>query len=155
LIEIIEGNLLEAKENIIGHQVNCQAVMGSGVALQIRRKHPEVYEEYLKAFKEVESKDLLGHCQLVDISTPDEQFKFAANLFGQLNFGSDGTQYTNVEALRNALYALSQIALDNNLTVALPYKIGSDRGGADWNEVYQMLEEVFTNQKLTLYKFCP
>lgn len=37
MIKIIQGDLLEAKENIIAHQVNCKGVMGSGVAKQIKQ----------------------------------------------------------------------------------------------------------------------
>ncbi|WP_411668007.1 hypothetical protein [Bacillus subtilis] len=39
MIKIIQGDLLEAKENIIAHQVNCKGVMGSGIALQIKKKY--------------------------------------------------------------------------------------------------------------------
>ncbi|WP_396136111.1 hypothetical protein [Brevibacillus brevis] len=31
-VKIVNGDLLQATEDIIGHQVNCQCVMGSGVA---------------------------------------------------------------------------------------------------------------------------
>lgn len=46
MIKIIEGNLLEASEDIIGHQVNCQSVMGSGIAKSIRDKYSELYPSY-------------------------------------------------------------------------------------------------------------
>ena len=34
MLKVIDGDLLDAKEDIIGHQVNCQGVMGSGVELK-------------------------------------------------------------------------------------------------------------------------
>ena len=46
MIKTVEVNLLEAKERCICHQVNCQGVMGSGVALQIKRKYPQAYKDY-------------------------------------------------------------------------------------------------------------
>lgn len=33
-----DGNLLDAKTDVIAHQVNCQGVMGAGIALQIKNK---------------------------------------------------------------------------------------------------------------------
>ncbi len=42
----VEGSVLDAKENIIGHQVNCIGVMGAGLALQIKNKYSMVFEEY-------------------------------------------------------------------------------------------------------------
>lgn len=41
-IEIIEGNILDYKEDIIVQQVNCRGVMGSGLAKQIMNKYPSV-----------------------------------------------------------------------------------------------------------------
>lgn len=41
------GNLLNAPQKVIAHQVNCQGKMGSGVAKVIRDKYPKVYETYL------------------------------------------------------------------------------------------------------------
>ena len=46
MIKIVNGNIVSAKEQIIAHQVNCRGVMGAGLALQIRNKYSEVYEEY-------------------------------------------------------------------------------------------------------------
>jgi hypothetical protein len=51
------------------------------------------------------------------------------------------------------LIMLKKLAMENNLSVALPYKIGSDRGGADWNEVRAMIDEVFSDYQVTLYKY--
>ena len=36
MIKIIEGNIVNAKTDFIIHQVNCQGVMGSGVAKALR-----------------------------------------------------------------------------------------------------------------------
>lgn len=144
MIKIVNGDLLEAKENIIGHQVNCRAKMNSGAAKAIRNKYPIVFKHYVKEC----SNEKLGECQLVFV----ESSKWVANLFAQKNYGYDGKQYTIVSALRSSLITLCEKAKEHNLTVALPYKIGSDRGGADWNEVYAMIEDVFQDYEVTLYK---
>lgn len=45
-IQIVNGDLLEANEDILGHQVNCQGVMGSGIAKILRDRYPNLYPEY-------------------------------------------------------------------------------------------------------------
>ncbi|MGF7031816.1 hypothetical protein J2T17_002730 [Paenibacillus mucilaginosus] len=47
---------------------------------------------------------------------------------------------------------LREFARSNGLSAALPYRIGSDRGGADWQVVYGIIEEVFKEDEVTLYK---
>lgn len=47
-IKIIEGNILDCDKDIIVQQVNCQGVMGGGLAKQILMRYPEVPKEYKK-----------------------------------------------------------------------------------------------------------
>jgi hypothetical protein len=37
-------------------------------------------------------------------------------------------------------------------TIAFPYKIGSDRGGANWNIIYAMICEILSDWDVTIYK---
>ena len=46
MLKLKNGNILESDANIICHQVNCQGVMGAGLALQIRKRYPSAFEEY-------------------------------------------------------------------------------------------------------------
>lgn len=147
MIKIIDGDLLEAKEDVIGHQVNCQGKMGSGVADQIKKKWDVVYLSYTLYLKTII--DPLGDCEIV----PVEENKWVANLYGQDNYGYDGKQYTDVFKLTCALKELKDLCKKHNKSVALPYKIGCDRGGANWDEVYQIIEEIFSDYEVTLYKY--
>ena len=101
MIKIIDGDLFRSNARIIVHQVNCQKRMGSGVALQVKKKYPNVYNEYLKAC----SDDMLGKIQIVPINSKWNDFdsgsiaiplneKFVCNMFAQSNYGYDGKQYT-------------------------------------------------------------
>ena len=42
-MKICTGNILSNNSGIIVHGVNCQKVMGSGIALQIKNQYPIVY----------------------------------------------------------------------------------------------------------------
>lgn len=146
---IIEnGDIFNGIAEIIGHQVNCQNVMGSGIALQVRNKYPKAYNEYMK-FSVSKSKELLGNCQIIDCED-----KIIANLFGQFNYGLDKKiVYTKSEALEKALITLKNYAKENKKVVALPYNIGCDRGNGDWSEILNIIKEVFKDYYVILYKY--
>jgi len=135
MIEIVKGNILKAKEDVICHQVNCQGVMGGGLAYQIKNKYPNVFAEY-KNFCKSEL-CLLGSCHLVEC--PDG--KMIANLFGQDNFGS-GLQ-TQYEHLFSSFMNLKNKIQCRHLSLAIPYKIGCGLGGGDWDLVLKIIGNVF------------
>lgn len=146
-----EGNVFDSDANIICHQVNCQGVMGSGVAKEVRERYPNVYEEYriLCGFFKDHSK-LLGTAQI--IPTDKSGIHFIANCFGQDKYGYDGAQYTSVEALKEAFVKVADAAQEFDFKVAMPYKIGCCRGGADWNTVEKIIEEAFQGVDVELWK---
>jgi O-acetyl-ADP-ribose deacetylase (regulator of RNase III) len=138
-ITIVNGNLMAANENIIGHQTNCRGVMGSGVAKQIREIYPKAFKEYMEFCRA--TPNLLGNCQLVKVAHD----KYVANLFGQSDYGRNkNIVYTNYPALIESLTALKKFAQANNLSVALPYNIGCGFANGDWDGVvYPILEDIF------------
>lgn len=146
-IQIINGDLLEASEDILGHQVNCQGVMGSGIAKILRDRYPNLYPEYKKYCDQHTPDRLLGHCQLVQTGE-----KYTANLFGQLNYGRSKTRYTDYAALEQALTTLKTEAQAKGLSVALPYNIGCGLANGEWSVVEEMLGKVFADYEVTLYK---
>ncbi|MDT0160376.1 macro domain-containing protein [Bacillus sp. AG4(2022)] len=149
MIRMLEGNILNAPENIIGHQVNCQGVMGAGLAIQIRSKYPEVYTNYKEFVAEYRNKLLLGKMQLVTCG----ENKWVANLFGQFSYGRRKPVYTHYGALEDALRDLKNFAKEHGLSVALPYGIGCGLAGGDWEDVYAIIDGVFHNYEVVLYKF--
>jgi O-acetyl-ADP-ribose deacetylase (regulator of RNase III) len=143
------GNLLDAQTDVIAHQVNCQGVMGSGVAKQIREKWANVYTAYraeYDLFTDL-NKPLLGNCQLVQIN--DNQY--VANLFGQNYYGKDDKRYTSYDAIYEALTSLRQQMTNDNLkSLAIPFHMSCDRGGADWKVLIAMLCSVFEETDISI-----
>ncbi len=156
MIKIVKGDLLRAKEDMICHQVNCQGKMNSGIAKSIRDKHPFVYESYLNMIDQyqidgIDKRHLLGKIWGVNVS--GSSYSLVVNMFGQLKYGYDGKQYTDTSALYTCFKSVRAVAEKYNLSVALPYMIGSYRGGADWKEVEGLLLTAFDGYEATLYKF--
>ena len=151
-VVVKEGNVFDSDAMIICHQVNCQGVMGSGVAKEVRERYPDVYKQYkyLCDINKEYPSGLLGKAQIV---SADGAFsRYIANCFGQDKYGYDGAQYTSVGALMEAFIYVAEIARKNHLKVAMPYKIGCCRGGANWDEVYTIIEFVFEGVDVELWK---
>lgn len=148
MIKEVKGDLLQAIENIIGHQVNCQGVMGLGLAAKIKNKYPQAYKMYKTVTKFNDPQSLLGISLIVKV----DENKYVANLFGQLNYGRNKKQYTDYEALNKALIELKEYALNNNLTVALPYGLGCGLAGGDWSIVRNLIDKTFKDYEVTIYK---
>ena len=153
MIKIVQGDLLNAKEDIIAHQVNCKGVMGSGLAKQIKNKYKGVYQKYKRECeKELRRSGktlfLLGHTLNVEVG----EGKYVSNLFGQDGYGRD-KRYTDYPSLKIALIKLEKFARKNNLTVAMPHGIGAGLAGGNLEEIHEIIEEVFKEVEVTLYKY--
>ena len=135
-VNYVNGNLLDMKTNFICHQVNCQSVMGSGLAKQIRERWPCVYDVYKKRVSPKE----LGKICLVNV-VGNVPIQGVINMFAQDGYGRDGRRYTSYDAFWNCLHEIKNI-LPKGDTIAFPDHIGCGLGGANWNIIRAMIEEV-------------
>ena len=144
MIKHIKCDIFESGADIICHQVNCQGVMNSGIAKQVRERYPWVYQEYKKLCDDQKRQcnTPLGRWQPVRID-PLNMNKYIINIFAQERYGYDGKCYTNYYAVRVCLEEIARTI--HNRTIAIPYLMGCCRGGGDWNVVYKMIEEVFAD----------
>ena len=142
-ITFVKQDLTTSGADYICHQVNCQGKMNSGVAKAIREKWPIVYTTYWNTF--LSESDLLGKILLVDINEyePRTWPKQPAiiNMFSQEFYGYDGKRYTSYDAFWSCLGHIKEI-VPKGSKIAFPYKIGCDRGGADWDVIYIMITTV-------------
>lgn len=160
---IVNGDVLQAKEDIICHQVNCLGKMGAGLALQIKKQFPYVYQLYKEKCDRNTGTYLLGQTLLVKVLTYAGKEKYIANLFGQFET-STSHKATNYEGLYKALINLKN-SIDNlesnpknqgkKYSLAFPYLIGCALGGGDWTIVLPMILTVFPDRQITFYKLEP
>lgn len=146
MIEWHDGNIFNSKAKYLAHQVNCQGVMGAGIAKQIKDLYPEVYKIYHNLCLTRDYTRLLG--TFLDVEVHDRHI---VNLFSQDDYNRDYISrcMTNYGALSKCLTDLSMIAYGES--VAIPYKIGCGLAGGDWNIVYDIIKKIYgTNDKVTL-----
>ena len=133
-LKVFQDSMWSEEHTTLLHQVNCQRVMGSGIALQIRKKYPIHFSDYLN------SEQNLGNCVTTSLS---EQSKIVG-VFGQQYYGSNKVRYTNYLVL---IQGIVQVCLnhehlyDEHLDIIIPSKLGCDRGGGDWDLVLELLKD--------------
>lgn len=131
------GDILEVEKGVICHQVNCQGVMGAGLALYIRNKWaPGVFRDYTERLKE--DRNPLGDT----VFTEGQEELFIASIFGQSFYGRTGV-HTNYEAVRSGMEKVEKFASERELPVFIPYKIGCGLAGGDWRIILEILKDVF------------
>lgn len=148
MVKIIEGNLFDTKADIICHQCNCQGVMGSGVAAEVKRRYPEVFQVYRRDYEQGKLK--LGYVCFAEASTG----QIIANLCGQEKYGYDGKQYTHYDKLQECFGGVVEYAkkFSEKPVIAFPYLMSCHRGGGDWKVVSQMIEETFQDFEVEIWR---
>lgn len=135
MINYINRDITTIDRGVIAHGVNCQGVMGSGVARALRDKWPIVYEDYKIC---PTGRQMLGRAYKVEI-VPDQLY--VANCYTQVFYGYNG-RFADVDAIESALWYAYEWADFHHLDVYMP-KIGAGRGGLDWDkEIVPVIEYI-------------
>ena len=133
MIHYVKGNLLDNEYKIFCHQVNCQKVMGAGLAKQIKDQYPEVYQTY-----EDREYPYLGAIDWVH--TNDN--RICVNMYAQEDYGRS-ERYTDYIGFAQCLIELSDYlqSVDKNEKIAFPDRIGCGLGGGDWKIISALIED--------------
>jgi len=136
-MRIIDKDILDVSYGIIAHQVNCQGVMGAGLALKIARKWPEIKRRYQRCCI---TNSVFG-LGLGEIDWEYAQKSLIiVSLFAQDRYGKD-KRYTDYDALAKCLDKLSDLRSVMGKDVYLPYGLGCGLAGGDWDVVSELIEK--------------
>ena len=144
MIHYIKGNLLDSDCDYICHQVNCQGVMGAGIAKQIRERWPVVYNDYrdycsnFTAWNGKHSSQMLGRIRIQPINS----VQHIISIFGQDDFGRN-TRHTSYDAFDTALHNIG-LRVPKNKTIGFPKNIGCGLGGGNWTVIMALIEEILS-----------
>lgn len=131
----VRGDITCVVHGIVMHQVNCQGVMGAGLALQVRNKWPLVYSDYLDAFRKKELK--LGEV----IYTHIDDGLTIASLCGQYGYGNVRNHvYTDYGALRLCINKVEEWRKVLKVRTFIPLGMGCGLAGGDWRYVCELIE---------------
>lgn len=129
------GNLLNVESGWIIHSCNAQGIMGSGVALAVKKEYPEAFKIYRNEYEtsglNLGTSTVYFHSDRLAI----------VNAICQDNFGT-GKRFTSYDAIAtcfediNLLIATERI--DKEVHIPL---IGAARGGGNWEIIREIIEQ--------------
>ena len=128
MLELVTGNLLEADTEALVNTVNTEGVMGKGVALQFKKKYPDMFEAYQRACKE-------GLVQPGRMHVYERREMINPRYI--INFPTKRHWRTpsRIEDIELGLIALAEEIRKRNIkSIALP-PLGCGNGGLDWKKV--------------------
>ena len=136
----VTGDITTVERGVIVHQVNCQGVMGSGVAAALRAKYPIIWQKYKDRCDDntdagIPTAALLGYAQLVQVADA----LWVCNLFSQNHYGRDGRRYTSYDALDTGLHHLWTQLQPIHGEIHHPL-IGAGLGGGNWSVIKAIIE---------------
>ena len=149
----VTGDVLKQTDTkLIAHGVNCEGVMGAGVALQIKNKWPHVYRDYATYCWRSRESNILG-TYLSVLADDIEHVVF--NMFTQASTGY-GKQ-VSYDAVHDSFKALNDNwenyhNLNYKSILAIPM-IGAGLGGGNWDIISKIIDDVTPNIQIQVYKF--
>lgn len=129
MIEYIEGDIFESPAQVIVNPVNTIGVMGKGLALEYKKRYPQMFEKY----KSVCEKKQLTIGKLMLLYEADHWLL----LFPTKENWRDQSK---LEYIESGLQKFVQRYAQKNITsVAFP-RLGCGNGGLDWEDVKPLME---------------
>lgn len=143
-----EGDLLRVDADALVNTVNCVGVMGKGVALQFKRRFPDMFRDYRRAcdggdvrigrMHVWETGELRAPAYVINFPTKDH-WKGRSKL----------------EWIRLGLQDLRRVLIQLGVTsVALP-PLGAGNGGLDWADVEPMIRDALGDLDVDITLFPP
>jgi O-acetyl-ADP-ribose deacetylase (regulator of RNase III) len=148
MIELMQGNLLEAKAEALVNTVNCVGIMGKGIALQFKQAFPENFKAYAQACRKGEVR-------------PGKMFVFETGRIYNprylINFPTKRhwKGKAKIQDVRAGLQALVQeIKRLGIKSIAVP-PLGCGNGGLEWSAIRPLIEQALSEVpevKVTLFE---
>lgn len=139
MIDSGTGDLLDAQTEALVNTVNCVGVMGKGIALQFKRRYPQVFKAYKKA---CDSGDVrVG--KMLPIQTGEMVGpQWVINFPTKQHWRSP----SRLEWIEDGLSDLRRVIDELGIkSIAIP-PLGAGNGGLDWSCVEPLIREAFSDR---------
>lgn len=123
-------NIFEISVQTIVNTVNCVGVMGKGIALEIRKRFPDIYQHYVAACKKGEVR--IGRLRLYK-----EQVPWVLNFPTKRHWKGDSRLEYIERGLKTFVKGYKKSGIQS---IAFP-KLGCGSGGLAWKNVKPMMEK--------------
>lgn len=140
MIEYIEGNIFDSPAQVIVNTVNTVGVMGKGIALEFKKRYPQMFEKYKIACE----KRQLTIGKLMLIPAPDHMLLMFPT--------KENWRYpSKLSYIEQGLKHFCDIYAQRGITsIAFP-KLGCGNGDLDWADVRPLMEKYLKNLPIDIY----
>lgn len=151
LLSIVRQDITKLSGNcIICHCISADAAMGAGVALALVRKYPDLKPTVRSILKTTHSDTLVGH---VVFYADSYSHTLIANMVTKQNYWDKSTTMPSGHYLKSLRECLENVrsVMDglNEKKLVMP-KIGCGLDRCNWNDVLQLIYEVFGNSDIEI-----
>lgn len=145
MIKFTVGDIFQSTAECIVNTVNCEGVMGKGLALEFKKRYPENYISYVTACK-------LGRLKIGKLHFFKEKGKLIVNFPTKDKWRNN----SKMEYIQKGLVELVNLILAENIkSIAIP-PLGCGNGNLDWREVksviLEYLEPVAESRDIYIYE---
>ena len=144
------NDLFAIDADVLVNPVNTVGVMGAGLALEFKKRYPQVYEQYRAACK-------LGNVKLGRIYVLRDGATLIAHLPTKRHWRDVSTLGDVGDGLADLAVFLRQLARQEQskrLVVGLP-AVGCGLGGLAWPDVRKVTEDTFHGVECDIHVFAP
>lgn len=145
------GNMLDVKSGMLIHGVNCQGVMGSGIAKEVKDRFPDAFDQYIFFCQQnpvVKTRlGLISAQYYYGPGISDTKIeKVIVNGITQENFGrSPGVRYVSYPAIASVFKTSIDLACELGISEIHYPLIGAGLGGGDWSIISDIIDAAFEN----------
>ncbi|GKX52701.1 hypothetical protein SOASR029_30100 [Budvicia aquatica] len=139
-VKFVSGDIFSANTiTAFAHGCNCAGAMGKGIAVEFKKRWPKMYAEYHRLCK-------AGEYKLGDVFVWHQDDVTIFNLGTQAHW----TKKAELSAIEKSVSLMLEIAKKEGINeIAMP-RIGAGLGGADWDEIKQLLCRVNKDSDIVL-----
>lgn len=151
LLNIVRQDITKLSGNcVICHCISADAAMGAGVALALVRKYPDLKPTVQSVLKTTHLDTSVGH---IVFYADSYSHTLIANMVTKQNYWDKSTTMPSGHYLKNLRECLENVrsVMDglNEKKLVMP-KIGCGLDRCDWNDVLQIVDEVFGNSDIEI-----
>ncbi len=140
MFEYIEGNIFDSPAQVIVNTVNTVGVMGKGLALEFKKRYPEMFADYRAACE----KRQFTMGKLMLWRAPDHWIL----MFPTKENWRNPSKLEYIE--RGLINFVNSYAEKNISSIAFP-KLGCGNGELDWNDVRPLMEKYLKPLPIDVY----
>ena len=140
-VRFVSGDIFCTEAQTITQGCNCRGRMGAGIALEFKRRYPEMFKEY----------KYLCHKGLF---VPSGHFLYKMSSPWILNFATQDTiGGAKIEFVEKCLSDFSEYYTEKGITSLAMPRIAAGLGGIEWQDIKQLIFKVFDPMEIPIYVY--